>query len=176
MNTGSARAGFKDLNFTNVTINGNGTYTGFQHLSGTTSFTDCDLTGSFCGYSPNLVFTGCDFTTDSYAIQTYASTKADFTDCAFTNTTAAKAILVYTEQKDYKGIDVNVTNCTFTAPATDASAKGVVEIHTELFDGTQEGTVTINNSKYTGAFTGWVRELNNTTKNPTEYWKVVINN
>lgn len=177
--TSQSAAGFKDLNFTNVTISGQGTYTGFQHLAGTTSFTDCDLTGTFCGYSPNLVFTRCNFTmdADAYSVWTYAAAKADFIDCNFTNTKSGKAILVYTEDANFAGIDINVTGCTFTAPET-GKMKGVVEIHTERFTGNPRGTVAIKNSKYTGCFTGWVREVDNSQEDEpaTDFWNVVIEN
>jgi len=177
--TSQSAAGFKDLNFSNVTISGQGTYTGFQHLAGTTSFTDCDLTGTFCGYSPNLVFTRCNFTmdADAYSLWTYAAAKADFIDCNFTNTKSGKAILVYIEDANYAGIDIDVTGCTFTAPET-GKMKGVVEIHTEMFTGNPRGTVAIKNSKYTGCFTGWVREVDNSQEDEpaTDFWNVVIEN
>lgn len=174
--TGTQRNAVKQLNFNNVTIQGGANYTGFQHVGETTSFTDCVLENMLYGYSPTLVFDNCVFMAQKdYSVYTYASTRADFTGCSFSNSSQAKAILVYSENGDYAGIDVNVDNCRFSAPASSSSNKGVVEIHTELFTGNPKGTVNINSSTYSGPFVGWVNELDNTTGVATNYWSVIIN-
>lgn len=175
--TSNTQNAVASLNFTNVTIQGGQNYKGFQHVGESTTFTDCVINGHIFGYSPELEFDGCTFNVNSkdYAVWTYAATKADFTDCTFNNSMQAKAILVYTENASYTGIDVTVENCTFNAPATSSSNKGVVEIHTETFDGSQSGVIKINGSTYTGPFLGWVREIINNDDEPaTNYWTVEI--
>lgn len=174
VNTSTNGNAVKILNLSNLTVQGGQNYKGFQHVGESTTFTNCTIDGVIFGYSPELVFTDCVFNTDNYAVWTYAATKADFTDCTFNNSLQAKAILVYSENASYTGIDVTVENCTFTAPSSSSSDKGVVEIHTETFDGTQTGVIKINASTYTGPFLGWVREIKNDDETVTNYWTVEI--
>lgn len=174
VNTSTNNHSVKAINLSNLTVQGGEYYKGFQHVGESTTFTNCTIDGVIFGYAPELVFTDCVFNTDNYAVWTYAATKADFTDCTFNNSMQAKAILVYTENASYTGIDVTVENCTFTAPSSSSSAKGVVEIHTETFDGTQSGVIKINGSTYTGSFLGWVREIKNDDETVTNYWTVEI--
>ncbi len=174
VNTSTNGNAVKILNLSNLTVQGGQNYKGFQHVGESTTFTNCTIDGVIFGYSPELVFTDCVFNTNNYAVWTYAATKADFTDCTFNNSLQAKAILVYSENASYTGIDVTVENCTFTAPSSSSSDKGVVEIHTETFDGTQTGVIKINASTYTGPFQGWVREIKNDDETVTNYWTVEI--
>lgn len=174
VNTSTNGNAVKILNLSNLTVQGGQNYKGFQHVGESTTFTNCTIDGVIFGYSPELVFTDCVFNTNNYAVWTYAATKADFTDCTFNNSLQAKAILVYSENASYTGIDVTVENCTFTAPSSSSSDKGVVEIHTETFDGTQTGVIKINASTYTGPFLGWVREIKNDDETVTNYWMVEI--
>ena len=174
VNTSTNGNAVKILNLSNLTVQGGQNYKGFQHVGESTTFTNCTIDGVIFGYSPELVFTDCVFNTNNYAVWTYAATKADFTDCTFNNSLQAKAIMVYSENASYTGIDVTVENCTFTAPSSSSSDKGVVEIHTETFDGTQTGVIKINASTYTGPFLGWVREIKNDDETVTNYWTVEI--
>ena len=174
VNTSTNGNAVKILNLSNLTVQGGQNYKGFQHVGESTTFTNCTIDGVIFGYSPELVFTDCVFNSNNYAVWTYAATKADFTDCTFNNSLQAKAILVYSENASYTGIDVTVENCTFTAPSSSSSDKGVVEIHTETFDGTQTGVIKINASTYTGPFQGWVREIKNDDETVTNYWTVEI--
>lgn len=174
VNTSTNGNAVKILNLSNLTVQGGQNYKGFQHVGESTTFTNCTIDGVIFGYSPELVFTDCVFNTNNYAVWTYAATKADFTDCTFNNSQQAKAIMVYSENASYTGIDVTVENCTFTAPSSSSSDKGVVEIHTETFDGNQTGVIKINASTYTGPFLGWVREIKNDDGTVTKYWTVEI--
>ncbi len=171
-NTGACRV--QNVNLYNLTVMGKGTYTGFQHLAGEATFTDCVIENYFCGYAPTLKFTDCVFNTSDYALWTYASTDAQFKDCTFNcGGSKSKAILVYVEAADYPGADITIDGCTFNGNGT-AAEKGVVEIHTETWTANPTGTVKISNSSYNGTFIAWVNELNNGTQDPTHFWTSVI--
>ena len=171
-NTGACL--FQNVNLYNLTVMGKGTYTGFQHLAGEATFTDCVIENYFCGYAPTLKFTDCVFNTSDYALWTYASTDAQFKDCTFNcGGSKSKAILVYVEAADYPGADITIDGCTFNGNGTVAE-KGVVEIHTETWTANPTGTVKISNSSYNGTFIAWVNELNNRNQEPTHFWTSVI--
>ena len=171
-NTGACRV--QNVNLYNLTVMGNGTYTGFQHLAGEATFTDCVIENYFCGYAPTLKFTDCVFNTSDYALWTYASTDVQFKDCTFNcGGSKSKAILVYVEAADYPGADITIDGCTFNGNGT-AAERGVVEIHTETWTANPTGTVKISNSSYNGTFLAWVNELNNGTQEPTHFWTSLI--
>lgn len=171
-NTGACRV--QNVNLYNLTVLGKGTYTGFQHLAGEATFTDCVIENYFCGYAPTLKFTDCVFNTSDYALWTYASTDAQFKDCTFNcGGSKSKAILVYVEAANYPGADITIDGCTFNGNGTVAE-RGVVEIHTETWTANPTGTVKISNSSYNGTFIAWVNELNNGTQEPTNFWTSVI--
>ncbi len=128
-------------------------------------------------------FNNCDFTYNAasdpkeggrYAVWCYGSRNAVFNNCIFDNAFNAKGILVYGIETNYNR-NVTLKNCTFTAAVT--KDNGAVEIHTETFNGACAGTVIIENSTCNDAYEkGIWHEINNSTKQATTTFKVVVDN
>ena len=128
-------------------------------------------------------FNNCDFTYNAasdpkeggrYAVWCYGSRNAVFNNCIFDNAFNAKGILVYGVETNYNR-NVTLKNCTFTAAVT--KDNGAVEIHTETFNGACAGTVIIENSTCNDAYEkGIWHEINNSTKQATTTFKVVVDN
>ena len=128
-------------------------------------------------------FNNCDFTYNAasdpkeggrYAVWCYGSRNAVFNNCIFDNAFNAKGILVYGVETNYNR-NVTLKNCTFTAAVT--KDNGAVEIHTEIFNGACAGTVIIENSTCNDAYEkGIWHEINNSTKQATTTFKVVVDN
>lgn len=150
-----------DVTYNNVHVNGE------LHLyaTGTETFNNCDFTYNRASDPRNG---------GRYAVWCYGSRNAVFNNCTFENDFNAKAILVFGYEKDYNR-NVTLKNCKFTAAAT--KDNGAVEIHTETFNGECAGTIIIENSTCNDAYEmGLWHEVNNTTKETTTTFKIIVDN
>ncbi len=119
--TGGASLTFKGVEV----VFGDQNYKGIQHATKVV-YEDCTLYGKQFMYAPTVEFKGCEFINYAdYAVWTYGSTAATFTDCTFT--TGGKAVLVY---GDSGTITANhtFTNCTFNSNGQLATDKAAVEV------------------------------------------------
>ena len=108
---------------------------------------------------------------DGYALFYYGNNNSEVTVKNCTFNTAGKAIVVYSEGACKYNLDVN--GCVFTS--SDASTdKAAIQMHTEWGI---SGTLDITNSTATGfadVHNGLWNELNNSTKEPTNKFKVTV--
>ena len=150
-----------DVTYNNVQINGE------LHLyaKGSETFNNCDFTYNAASDPKNG---------GRYAVWCYSSRNAVFNNCTFDNSSNAKAILVYGVETDYDR-NVTVKNCKFTAAIE--KDNGAIEIHTEEFKGMCAGTIIIENSTCNDAYLkGMWHEINNSTKEATTTFKVIVDN
>ncbi len=138
--TGGASLTFKglDVKF------GDQNYMGIQHAAKVV-YEDCTLYGKQFMYAPTVEFKGCEFINYAdYAVWTYGSTEATFTDCTFT--TGGKAVLVYSDSGTITA-NHTFTNCTFNSNGQLATDKAAVEVG----DGASANyTITLNNCTANG--------------------------
>lgn len=176
------------MTFENLTLNVEenpytGTCFGFIHTVDVT-YNNVHVNGEFHLYATGTeTFNNCDFTYNPasdpnnggrYAAWCYGSRNAVFNNCTFDNSFNAKAILVFGYETSYNR-NVTVKNCKFTAAAT--KDNGAVEIHTETFNGACAGTIIIENSTCDDAYEmGLWHEVNNTTKETTTTFKIIVDN
>ncbi|MDE6494613.1 MAG: right-handed parallel beta-helix repeat-containing protein [Duncaniella sp.] len=176
------------MTFENLTLNVEenpytGTCFGFIHTVDAT-YNNVRINGEFHLYASGTeTFNNCDFTYNAasdpkkggrYAAWCYGSRNAVFNNCTFKNDFNAKAILVYGAETSYNR-NVTVKNCKFTA--AEEKDNGAIEIHTETFNGACAGTIIIENSTCTGTYQkGMWNEINNTTKEATTTFKVIVDN
>ena len=176
------------MTFENLTLNvEENTYTGtcfgFIHTVDAT-YNNVRINGEFHLYASGTeTFNNCDFTYNAasdpkkggrYAAWCYGSRNAVFNNCIFKNDFNAKAILVYGPETSYNR-NVTVKNCKFTA--AEEKDNGAIEIHTETFNGECAGTIIIENSTCTDTYLkGMWNEINNTAKEATTTFKVIVDN
>lgn len=176
------------MTFENLTLNVEenpytGTCFGFIHTVDVT-YNNVHVNGEFHLYATGTeTFNNCDFTYNPasdpnnggrYAAWCYGSRNAVFNNCTFDNSLNAKAILVFGYETSYDR-NVTVKNCKFTAAAT--KSNGAVEIHTETFNEACAGTIIIENSTCNDAYEmGLWHEVNNTTKETTTTFKIIVDN
>lgn len=176
------------MTFENLTLNVEenaytGTCFGFIHTDNVT-YNNVHVNGELHLYATGTeTFNNCDFTYNQasdpnhggrYAVWCYGSRNAVFNNCTFDNAFNAKAILVFGYETSYNR-NVTVKNCKFTANTS--KDNGAVEIHTESFNGACAGTIIIENSTCNDAYVkGLWHEVNNTTKDATTTFKIIVDN
>ena len=168
---------FKDLTI-DVEIGGSATSMGFKKIAGAT-YDNVVFNGQYClfdgthtiensvfNYVPESEATGNYGAGTRYCLYGQPEGKTTVRKCVFNNI-SSRAFLVYNfgSDQDIKAGDIEMSDCEFNA--TGDKSKGVIEIHSEKYNGA--GTITLTNIQWSqDAYLGLWNEING------RYYTIVV--